>query len=173
MTNESRIYSPGDWLIHRVYGVGQVVDLEEKSLQKKVRSFYKVKTKDSTFWLPLEKAVSQRVEPLPSKYMVKKAISTLGKAPEMMSEKAKERRKRIDEVRKEGSLISTARLIRDLNHLNSVKKLTSTEMDALNGLTERFIKIGSVCLGLEVEVLRRRLNQKLSENHEPGSAGIS
>ena len=163
MTDNSQTYSPGDWLIHRVYGVGQVVDLEEKQLQKKVRSFYRVKTNDSTFWLPLEKAGSQRVEPLPSKRTVQRAIAALGKTPGEMSEKAKERKSRIEEVRSSGSLLSTARLIRDLTHQNTVKKLTATEMDALNVLTERFLKIGSVCLGLEISDVRKRLNQKLAK----------
>jgi RNA polymerase-interacting CarD/CdnL/TRCF family regulator len=161
MTTDTPTFSTGDWLIHRTYGVGQVVDLEEKRLHRQVRQFYKVRTNDSTFWLPLEKPINSRVEPLPSKKELKKAISIFKKSPEVMGKNANERKDRINRVQTEGSLIAIAKLIRDLTHLASVKNLTATEQRALKALTDRFTNVWSVCRDINVEKAGQQLNQIL------------
>jgi RNA polymerase-interacting CarD/CdnL/TRCF family regulator len=90
MDNGTQIYAMGDWIVHRHYGVGQVMDIEKKKLNKKVKRFYKIRTKDSTFWLPVKNAKNSRVDPLPSRYKVEKAIKLLKQPPLEMSRNYKE-----------------------------------------------------------------------------------
>ena len=170
MTTDTPTFSAGDWIIHRTYGVGQVVKLEEKCLHRQVRRFYKVRTNDSTFWLPLEKPINNRVEPLPSKKELKKALRIFNKQPEMMGKNANERKGRINMVQTEGSLMAIAKLIRDLTYQASTKNLTVTEQRALKTLTDRFTNIWSVCLDINVDKARQKLNQMLAKVAEESSA---
>ena len=98
MAKDAHVYAKGDWVFHRQYGVGQIVRIEKKRLDQKSKRFYKVKTKNSTYCLPVEDAVNSRVDPLPSRNMIKQAWAVLKKPPRGMSKDAKARREKIKEV---------------------------------------------------------------------------
>jgi RNA polymerase-interacting CarD/CdnL/TRCF family regulator len=159
MTDNGQIYHTGDWIVHRAYGVGQVVGLDKKCLNEKVQQFYKVRTNESTFWLPVNKAVSERVAPLPSKRMVLQAINVLQKKPQEMSSDFKTRKKRVEQVISGGSLIAISRLVRDLTARQKEIRLSFTEAQALRRLKGLLFKVWSVRLRLEpFEVYRRFLD---------------
>jgi RNA polymerase-interacting CarD/CdnL/TRCF family regulator len=159
MVKEIPVYEKGDWIVHRQYGVGQIVSIEKKRLNQKSRRFYKVKTKNSTFWLPVEKAVNSRVDPLPSRNMIKQALAALKKPPRGMSKDVKKRQKKIKEVETEGSFVAVAKLVRDLTALRSKKRLNATEQRALERLTTRLLEPWSIRMEIDVLEARQKMHQ--------------
>ena len=157
MDEDAQVYSKGDWVVHRYYGVGQVIGIEKKHINQKVIRFYKVRTKDSTFWLPVEDPINSRVDPLPSRKMVKRALKVLQGPAREMSKDTKERQQRIKSVQSEGSLLASAKLIRDLIARQSEARLNATEEQALKRLSNRMLKAWSIRMGIEVDEARRRL----------------
>ena len=170
MAKDKETFSKGDWIIHRQYGVGQIVGIEKKRLNRKTKRFYKVKTKNSTFWLPVEKAVNSRVNPLPSKQKIKQALAVLKKPARKMSKDVKQRQKRIKKVRSEGSLVATAKLVRDLTARRSESRLNTTEQRALERLTNRFLELLSIRMGLDEVKARRKLHYWITGETEDGDA---
>jgi RNA polymerase-interacting CarD/CdnL/TRCF family regulator len=48
-------YAPGDWIVHRRHGAGQIESLEEKAIGESKSTYCKIRTPTITVWLPAEK----------------------------------------------------------------------------------------------------------------------
>ena len=157
MDNMAQVFLSGDWIFHRNYGIGQVVGVEKKRINQKKKRFYKVRTKNSTYWLAVDAAENSRVGPLPSLKMIEQALAVLRTAPREMSNDFKERQNRIKVVNLEGSFLVSAELVRDLAARRSESQLNSTEQNALERLTNRILEIWSIRTGIDKTEARRKL----------------
>lgn len=144
-------YSKGAWIVHHYYGVGQVKGIEKKVLDGNESSYYKVKTRNSQFWVPVDGADSSRLRPLSSHEDIKKIARILRRKPDLMDPDHMQRKRVIREVLAEGSLLEMARLIRDLSARQTEKKLNPTEEDALKRFRDRLVREWSVCLKMEID----------------------
>ncbi len=164
MAKDKYDYDKGDWLVHHYYGLGQVVGRENKRINGRQQLFYKVKTKDSLFWVPVDNADCDRVRPLASKKEVNSAIQILKKTPKKISQDHKLRKKKIHAVREEGSLTLMAQLVRDLSARQFEHRLNTTEQTALQRFTERLLAEWSTRMGLKPKQARRKLYEILSDH---------
>ena len=114
MTSDQGVYSIGDWIVHIYYGVGQILSKEKMTLEGIRQMYFRIKTENSSYWLPLSKIDVNRVRPLASKYQIKKALALTRKPPRKLSNDYKVRRKEISQAINDVSLYSKARMIRDL-----------------------------------------------------------
>jgi RNA polymerase-interacting CarD/CdnL/TRCF family regulator len=132
-------YSIGDKIVHAYYGVGQVIDIEDKKLNDKTTTYYVVETRNSTFWLPVEKADNERIRPIASSVTIENNVVEALKAdPQEMASHYKTRKKRIKDVRTSGEIVPIARLVRDLTYRRYKKGgLTDTESRSLDRLRSR------------------------------------
>ena len=63
---KSTTFSKGQWIVHHYYGVGQVKGIEKKVLDGQEWSYYKVKTRNSQYWIPVQSEDNSRLRPLSS-----------------------------------------------------------------------------------------------------------
>ena len=116
------LYSIGDNIVHSRYGVGEIVDIEDKELFGKTATYYVAKTKDSTFWIPVENANNERTRPVvPSQTIQNEVIEALEDDPHEMASNFKTRRKRIKDVNASGKIVHVAQLVRDLTYRKAQK----------------------------------------------------
>lgn len=148
---QSPTFSKGEWIVHHYYGVGQVRGLETKTLDGEQVKYYKVKTRNSLFWVPVAGDDSSRLRPLSSPKEIKRVIRLLKRVPKEMHSDHIQRKKLIREVNSEGSLADIARLIRDLSARQKLKRLNPTEEDALKRFRDRLLREWAVCMELEPE----------------------
>ena len=171
MSVKEQIYSVGDWVVHTAYGVGQIKKLEIKPIGGKKHLCYHVRTNDGVFWLPVEKAKgNERVRPIAGPKRIQRAIETLRRAPRKMAANFQARRKRIRNVALDGDLSSDLKLLRDLNARQFKKGLNSTEQDAFNTITKRFVQEWSLSKGIEINEARQKLENFLQESRQKGKA---
>lgn len=163
---EANQYTPGDWIVHRNYGVGQIKAIEEMPIGGEDVSCLKVKTNNSTFWVPLDNADSERLRPVVTEKAMKRALAALGRPPKEMHSNHKRRKSRIKKALQEGSMTGLARLVRDLHARQELTRLNQTEETALSRITDRFVREWSVSMGIQVDSARRELNRILRENLE-------
>jgi len=150
MTVEA-IYSVGDWIVHNNYGVGQIKKIEERPIHgEKVRTF-RVKTKDSIYWVPVKKSDNPRIRRVVNKTKLRRAIRTLKSKPKKMNKNYRTRNAKIKEVFLSGSLQKMAKLLRDLLALRHEKKFNNTEKDAVEKIQERFIREYAICYEIPPE----------------------
>lgn len=129
-------FNIGDRVIHRAYGSGEILQLDEKHVGGKTQTFYIVQTSNLTLWVPVEDegAPSLRYVTPPKQF---KALFKIleGKAQELPDDRM-ERKLILQERMKDGSLDSICRVVRDLHELNKAKKLNdydATIMDRARG----------------------------------------
>ena len=116
MTVEA-IYSVGDWIVHNFYGVGQIKKIEERPIHgEKVRTF-RVRTKDSVYWVPVKKSDNPRIRRVVNKRKLRRAIRTLKSKPQKMNKNYKTRNAWIRKVFLSGSFQKMAKLLLDQVHL--------------------------------------------------------
>ncbi|MEW6716512.1 MAG: CarD family transcriptional regulator [Chloroflexota bacterium] len=163
MTNRKTQFARGDWLVHRNYGIGQVKRLEKKTLGDEEVLFYKVKARNSTFWVPVEEGENPRIRPVASKYKMRKAIALLKQPPLEFSKDYKERQQQIGELMSEGSVKSTAQLVRDLYWRLQTGRLNPGEQDTYDRMYSRLSREWSICMGIKVTEVKRKIKSILKK----------
>lgn len=158
MKARDQAYVSGDWIVHLYYGVGQIVGVEKKCLEGQTVSYFKVKTKDSTIWIPVKHSDNVRVRPIANKEEINEALKILKRKPHQMSDDHTKRKSRIKNVKEDGTLRSIARIVRDLSARQAETKLNDSEERALTQFTDRLISEWAACMGIKLEEARKRLS---------------
>jgi RNA polymerase-interacting CarD/CdnL/TRCF family regulator len=165
MSESTPAYSKGDWIVHTHYGVGQIKGIEKKALNGNTVSYYKVTTKNSTFWIPVDQIDCDRLRPISSPKELKEALNILEKPAREMDSDHNQRKRRIKRIKTDGSLVSMARIVRDLwGRRVKKKRLNATEERALDRFEERLVTEWSVCREINVDEARKKLQHMLQEN---------
>ncbi len=154
-------YHPGDWIVHVHYGVGHIACIEEKELGGDSSTYYKVVTDNSTLWVPLDKADSGWFRPICTREEFSEILGILQSPPQEMNKNHLVRKRRIHDVKSQGSLQETARLVRDLWGRRNERQLNNTEETALRYLTDRLLMEWSVCMDVEQDEARAHLQEML------------
>ncbi len=165
MKTRDQEYARGDWIVHLYHGVGQIVGVEKKCLEGETVSYYKVKTQNSTFWIPVKRADNVRIRPIANQQEIREVLNTLKRKPRKMSDDHNKRKSRINHVKEDGTLVVIARIVRDLTARQAQTKLNDSEERALHQFIERLITEWAACMGIKMEEARRKLYGILEKIH--------
>lgn len=158
-------HSNGDWLVHQYYGVGQLKGKETKNIGGEESTYFRLEMNSSTIFIPEEKLNSDIFRPIASQRMLREVKEVLARPPKKMAQSFNTRKSLIKKVMTENSLISTARVIRDLSGRRKRRKtLSKTEDSALRTLTDRLLSEWSVATGLDEEEAKERLKKLLESD---------
>lgn len=162
-------FSRGDWIVHAQYGVGQIKKIEKKRVHGEKVRCYRVRTEQSTFWIPLESEIDGRMRPMISEGEFKDVIKAIKKPPKEMADNHRKRKKRIREVMSDLSLVSTAKLIRDLWGRKNRDRLNDTEERAFRKLTDRLLREWAISQEISEKEAQKELYGLLGEDDPKGS----
>lgn len=156
-------YTIGDWVVHRNYGIGQILSVESKSIGgQKVRCF-KIQTIEGTYWASIQNMGNPRMRPLASQDQIQQALSEFIEEPPEAETDHQAWKKRIKQVQWEGSLIDVVKIIRDLTAKNDKKRLNDYETKALKRFTDLLIGEWSAIMGLKRQTVEEKLNSLISD----------
>jgi CarD family transcriptional regulator len=165
-SKEQQIFAEGDWIKHPYHGVGQITGLEQKTLGGEEKTFYRVDTDDSTYWIPIEDADESAARLVVSEESLKKSLEILSEEPEIMADHYRARRGRIREVRESGRLTRVAKLVRDLAGRRHRESLNSTERRAYREFRQSLIAEWARVEGISKEKAESRLRKFLGISRE-------
>lgn len=154
-------FTTGDWVVHLYYGVGQIKAIEEKPIGGEKQDCYKVKTKNSTFWFPTIDEDNPRIRPVVSDEIIRKVIYHLRRKAGALETDSKYWKKKIEEVKADGDIISISKLIRDLSTIQVVRGLNDSENKALEFFTDRLSREWASSTKEDVEKIRPVLQEHL------------
>jgi len=161
MTSDQGVYSIGDWVVHVYFGVGQILSKEKMTLEGIRQMYFRIKTENSSYWLPLAKIDLNRVRPIASKYQIKKALALTRKPPGQLSKDYKVRRKEISQAVNDISLYSKAKMIRDLHGRRVSDYLNLDEIDQLKNMKEDFCVEWALVLQINRKIVEKILDEAL------------
>ncbi len=145
---DSHAYSNDEWIVHSHYGVGQISGIETKSISGEETRYYRVKTSESTFWVPVDQMDSDVLRPLATKEEIQEAVVALQEPAQEMSSNSKVRQSRIQTVRADNTPKAIAELIRDLRARKRDKGvLYSSERSAFQTLSQRLVQEWAIVMG--------------------------
>lgn len=153
----------GDFIVHAAHGIGEVKGTDIKELRGSRKTYYKVKTQDLIYWLPVESSNSDRVRSVCAPSTFSNALSLIRTRPSKLNNNFRIRVNHIKNELAKCSLSGNARLMRDLNARHALKELHINELRILDKLKNNFISEYSVACGLEPEVAENRLENALAE----------
>jgi RNA polymerase-interacting CarD/CdnL/TRCF family regulator len=108
-------FHTGDMVVHWTYGIGQIVNLEERALAGSKAVYYGVQVRDMTIWVPADSKAGSRLRTPTSKSRFQQLLAVLSSPSEPLPEDRLERKTRLLELLKDGRPESLCQVIRDLS----------------------------------------------------------
>jgi CarD family transcriptional regulator len=165
MTMMSTPFQPGEWIVHRQFGIGQIAGIEEKRISGEQAAYCRLDTTDGTIWVPVATLDSDRFRPVATRSELEEAIRVLQSPARAMAARFDERKQRIHAVRSEHCLIETSGLVRDLWVRQIEKSLTIAEQRALRHLVACLLREWALCLSIGVDEAEQQMYGVLRQAH--------
>jgi RNA polymerase-interacting CarD/CdnL/TRCF family regulator len=166
MVSAQNAYKKKDWVVHKHYGLGQVIGEDEKILDGEKQRYLKVKTSDILYWIPVEKVDFDRVRPVASINQIKYAFTLVQKTPKKLAKDYIARRKEISLTLNNVSLYSNVRLIRDLKGRAANSKSNMNDDTVLEKITIQFLNECTLVLNQEHRIVEKKLYIALKKSME-------
>jgi RNA polymerase-interacting CarD/CdnL/TRCF family regulator len=170
MSEEIKSFRKGDWVSHLHHGVGQVEGKEKKSLGGESREYYKVNTRNGTYWIPTDNLDPDRIRRVVSEKSLQKSLAILETPAEPMDSKHTVRKSRINQVIADGDLEGFCTLLRDLHGKRAADKLNTTEQRAHTTIKKKITAEWAATREISIQEANKELN-KLLRNIEPTEKG--
>jgi CarD family transcriptional regulator len=143
-------YRPGDKVIHSKYGLGEIVQFDEKIIQGRSTSCYVIRARDMTIWVPVEKISALRLRLPLTKTEFKELFSILKSKSEPLSEDRYERKMQLLGRMECGNLASICKVVRDLSAYRKIKKMNDNDKftfeQARDSLLEEWMYVFAISL---------------------------
>ena len=124
-------FQTGDTVMHWTYGIGQIINLEERDLFGSKTLYYAVQVRDMTVWVPADGKVSSRLRSPTPKFRFQKLLAILSSPSEPLPEDRLERRNRLVELLKDGRVELLCQVIRDLSAYQKQKVKPMNDNDQM------------------------------------------
>ncbi len=152
-----------DWVVHYSHGVGKVVDIVEKNLEGEDVKFFKIQATNIEYWLPVNLANADHIEPIRSEKDFDKAMDVIKQIPTPMTLPHNQTKRQIYERWLDGSLSSRASLMRDLQGRDHLKVLNYDEKELLAKIEEFFIHEWTI---IKPSLSKQKARQLLNNAYE-------
>jgi RNA polymerase-interacting CarD/CdnL/TRCF family regulator len=128
----------GEQVVHRVFGLGEIIKLDEKTIQGRTSSYYVVRISDITLWVLVNNAAGSSLRlPTPAGDF-EEIFAILSGPGQPLSTDRLERKNQLAAQLKDGKLSSFCRIVRDLTFRRQSKKMNENDKDVL-GLAKNLL----------------------------------
>ena len=124
-------FHTGDMVMHWTYGIGQIVNLEERALSGSKMLYYTVHVQDMTVWVPADNKVASRLRSPTPKLKFQQILMILSEPSDPLPGDRLERKTHLQERMKDSSVESLCQVIRDLSAYQTVRPLNDHDTTVL------------------------------------------
>ena len=164
MIERDTSFQVGDRVIHWVYGLGEIIQLDEKEMSGQTGKYYVVKTNDLTLWVPIDKTGENCLRlPTPAREF-HTLFRLLASPGEPLSSDRFERKTQLAERLQERSLESICRIVRDLVNYKRTKKINENDHSTLARARTFLLNEWSVAFSVSVQQAEQELRDLLDTN---------
>ncbi|MGW8249569.1 MAG: CarD family transcriptional regulator [Anaerolineales bacterium] len=164
MSEQNLPFQVGDQVIHWVYGLGEIIQLDEKVLSGNPAIYYVVQIRDLTIWVPRDEAGVHCLRfPTPAKDF-QKLFHLLSSPGESLATDRYLRRTQLMELLKDGTLESICRVIRDLVWYKRSNKINESDNSILARARNFLLTEWSAALSVPIQQAERELGNLLQTN---------
>lgn len=121
----------GSQVIHCTFGLGEIIQIEEKTINGKPENCYVVRMNDMTMWIPMDDQDQNSLRmPTPPEEFIRTLPILISQNEELLEDREL-RKKQLTEQLKDGQLASICRVVRDLSHYQRNSRLNYQEKSIL------------------------------------------
>jgi RNA polymerase-interacting CarD/CdnL/TRCF family regulator len=164
MNKLGRSYKVGDQVIHCVYGLGEIIQLDEKVLAGKTGRYYVVKVRDLTLWVPRGERGKLSLRSLTPAREFRSLFRLLASPGESLSSNRYTRKTQLIDLMKDGTLESICRVIRDLMHYKKTMKFNEHDNSVLKRAMNFLLIEWSTVMSIPLQQAEGKLTQLLETN---------
>jgi RNA polymerase-interacting CarD/CdnL/TRCF family regulator len=124
-------YQIGDKVIHWNYGLGEIVNVEEKTIGGKPTRCYVLRTADLMMWVPIDDLQQSSLRKPTPPQEFEQLYAILSSPGEKLLDDRLLRKSQLMDQLKDGKLASTCRVVRDLTYFKRKSKLNDQEKSIL------------------------------------------
>jgi CarD family transcriptional regulator len=159
-------FQVGDKVVHRSFGRGEVVQLDEKELAGKSQLYYVVEFNQLTLWVPVSGADEGSLR-LPVESVEFEQLYNILRSPgEELAEDRFQRQIQLSGRMKEGRTAELCRIVRDITGRSVDHKLNENDLSVLRHAQNLLLEEWQFSQGLTLEESRVELDKLLQESRE-------
>ncbi len=151
----------GDKVIHCTYGLGEVVDIEEKIIDDQPTRCYVVRANDMLIWIPINDlhTTSLRIPTPPDEF--NKVLSILNDPGENLPEDRTLRKDQLIAQMRGGQLAPICEVVRDLTHFKRQFRLNEQEKSILDKAVKSLLTEWSYAQGITINQAQQAMWDRL------------
>lgn len=148
MNEQDVAFHVGDRVIHWMYGLGEIIEIEEKVVSGHTGKYYVVQIRDLTLWVPMYKTGGPCLRfPTPAGDF-QKLFRVLASPGEALSVDRFIRKTQLTEILSDRTLESVCRVIRDLVFFKRTNKINDSDNSTLNRARDFLLNEWSMALSI-------------------------
>ena len=120
-------YHEGDSVMHCTYGLGRIIQMEERTLYGPTMLYYAVQIGDMTVWVPADDKLATRLRPPTRGKEFRRLLDILTGPADPLPDDRHERKELLTEWLKDGRAESLCRVIRSLASYRQVRSLNDND----------------------------------------------
>ena len=156
-------FKTGDYVVHPVYGVGHIVEIEEKQFSEdEIDQYYKVDLSRSTIWIPVEAQETVGLRSVTAKSDLDQYRDLLQSPPvPINSDQPKQQHMELTGRLKESSFQVMCEVVRDLTAFGREKPLGATYKTTLQKTREKLCHEWATAANIPIEDASDEINSLL------------
>lgn len=157
----------GDFIVHPIYGVGHIVNIEEKQFSDKgTRRYYKVTLPKRTVWLPVEAEDTMGLRLVTARNELDRYRKLLKSPPVPLDKNHHRRHLELIGRLKQGSFENLCEVVRDLTAWSLRKPLGRTDTVTLQKTRESLHQEWATAAGVSVVEAIREVDSLLQSSRQ-------
>jgi CarD family transcriptional regulator len=161
-------YQIGDQVVHRNYGPGKIIAIDEKQLSGEFRTYYVVEAGELTLWVPIDAAENSIRYPT-SETAFKEMLNYLSGEGEPLPEHQTERYEALAARMKSRSLMDICLILRDLTARSRNHLLNRNDNEVFKRAEEYILNEWELAMGTPRVIARQELESLLNSVGEAQS----
>lgn len=151
----------GDKVIHCTFGLGEIVEIEEKIINNQPTNCYVVHIPDMMIWIPVDNPEQNGLRLPTSAEEFIKVIPILASQNEILQDDRVLRKLQLMEQLKDGQLTSICRVVRDLTYFRRSSKLNDQEKSILERAIKSLLAEWNLSLGTPLDQAHQTMESML------------
>jgi len=151
----------GDKIIHRTFGLGEIIDIQERIINGAQTHCYVVQVNNMTIWVPADIPGQNSLRKPTSPEEFIKTMEILTTPHDHLEEDRLERKKHLMDLMKDGQLSSICRVVRDLSYYKHNAKLNDQEKSILEHAIDSLLTEWSRSMDIPLDEAQKSMESML------------
>jgi CarD family transcriptional regulator len=167
-------FKVGDFVVHPVYGMGHIVQIEEKQFSEigaAARLYYKITLPRSTIWIPIEAQTNIGLRLVTAKRDLDQYRNLLKSRPVSLNNDHPQRHVELASRLKQGSFQVMCEIVRDLTAWGWRKSLGSVDKATLQKARENLYQEWATAAGISNTEAIKEIDTLLQASHQAYNMG--